>query len=78
MKSDGHLEDVSTIDVLQITTTSASKKNLNIFHNMNMQTELVFAGDQDMHIDMSLCLKFVLQEFDMIWMFNIDKQCLEF
>ena len=56
MKSDGHMEDVSTIDVLQITTISTSKKSLNIFHNMNMQTELVFTGDQGIHIDMSLCL----------------------
>lgn len=55
MKSDGHLEDVSSADMLQI-TRYGSKKSLNVFHNMNMQTELVFTSDQDIHIDMSLCL----------------------
>ncbi len=64
--------------VLQITTRFASRKRLNVCHNMNIRIELVFVGDHDIHIDMSLCLKFVLQEFDMIWLFNIDKQCLEF
>jgi len=38
----------------------------------------VFASDWDMHIDMSLCWKFVLQEFDMIWLIDIDEQCLSF
>lgn len=65
MKLDGHLEDFSTIDVLQITTRSTSKKILNIFHNMNMQIELVLAGDRNIHIDMSLCLFYeILERFD--------------
>lgn len=65
MKLDGHLEDVSTIDVLQITTRSASKKSLNIFHNMNMQIEIVFAIDRNIHMDMSLCLFYeILKRFD--------------
>ena len=38
----------------------------------------MFAGDQDMHVDMSLLMKFVLQVFDMILLFNIDNKCLEF
>ena len=29
---------------------------MNAFHNMNMKTKLVFTGDWDIHIDMSLCL----------------------
>lgn len=56
MKSDGHLEDVSSIDVFQITIRSTRRKILNVFHKMNIHTELVFAGDHDIHIDMSLCL----------------------
>ena len=43
-----------------------------------MKTKLVFAGDWDIHIDMSLCLRFVLQEFDMIWLIDIDEIFLEF
>ena len=38
---------------------------------MNVYIELMFAGDQDMHINMSLCLKFAPQEFDMIWLIDI-------
>ena len=56
MKSDGHLKYIRTKDVLQITTRSANRKRLNVFHNMNMQTEFVFAGGRDIKIDMSLCL----------------------
>jgi len=79
MKSDGHLEDVSTIDVLQITTRSASRKSLNIFHNMNMQTKLVFAGDWDIHIDMSLCLchKRLAWFGWLIYMNNVLSWCLK-
>lgn len=40
---------------------------------MNIYTELVFASDRDMHTDMSLCLKFVLQKFDMISLIDIDE-----
>lgn len=52
MKSDIHLEDVNTTDVLQITIRSASKKSLNVFHNMNMKTEVVFAGGWDMCLEL--------------------------
>ena len=78
MKLDVHLEDSSTTYVLQIIERYESRKILNVFHNMNMKTELVFVGNWDIHIDTSLCLKFLLQEFGMIWLIDIDEQCLEF
>ena len=73
MKSDVHLEDISTTDVLQITKIFESNKSWNVFHNMNMKTKLVFVGDRDIHIDMSLCLKFFLQDFGMIWLIDINE-----
>lgn len=56
MKSYRHMEDATTLDVLHIASRDDSKKILNNFHNMNMNIELMFRGDQDLHIDMSLCL----------------------
>jgi len=41
-----------------------------------MYTELVFVGDRDTNTP--LCLKLVLQEFDIIWMIHIDEQCRDF
>ena len=76
MKLEGRLEDVSTTYLLHIKVRSERRKSLNVCHNMNMNTEIVFVGDQDIHIDMSLCLRFVIQEFGMIWLIDIDKPCL--
>lgn len=44
---------------------------------MNMKTKILFPGDQEILIDMLLCLRFVLQEFGMIWLIDIDEPCLE-
>jgi len=54
MKPDGHLEDLNSTNVLQM-ARSASRKRLNVFHNVNMQIEFVFVGDRDIHVDMVLC-----------------------
>jgi len=72
MKPYIHLEDVCITNVLQISVRAETRKSLNVCHNMNMKTKLVFVGDRDIHIDMSLCLWFVLQEFGMIWLIDID------
>jgi len=52
MKSNDHLEDVSNMDVFQIIVRFESRKILNVFHNMNTNTEIVFIGDRSIHIDM--------------------------
>lgn len=54
MKSYGHLEDVNFVDVLQIAVTSSNMKISYVW------IELVFAGDWDIHMNMSLCLKIML------------------
>lgn len=51
---------------------------LNVCDYMNIYTKLVFAGDWNMDTNMSLCLKFVLEVFDKIWMIDMDDKCLDF
>ena len=60
MKSNGHFENVSFVDVLQMLVRSVSRESLYVL------TERVCAGDRDIHMDMSLCLRPI----------DIDKVCL--
>ena len=60
MKSDGHLENVSFVDALQMSIRYFSQESSYVL------TELVCAGDRDIHMDMSFCLRLI----------DIDKLCL--